>query len=160
MESAIIATGHSLDEVLDKLHKDEKEHKIGRKEMENIFDNIVNNSDGTYEVILCSTNIVITWKCLLKNVTLKTLTHNSKSNILDKNFVFPTFENFLYLCLCAIELFWSSHIYHWGSVIFYESITLICIYWNDFFLPFQTRMIRRWDWILGQNQIILGQYSL
>ena len=47
MECAIIATGHSLDEVLDKLHKDEKEHKIGRKEMENIFDNIVNNSDGT-----------------------------------------------------------------------------------------------------------------
>ena len=47
MDSAIIATGHSLDEVLDKLHKDEKDHKIGRKEMENIFDNIVNNSDGT-----------------------------------------------------------------------------------------------------------------
>ena len=46
MESAIIATRHSLDEVLDKLHKDEKDHKIGRKEMENIFDNIVNNSDG------------------------------------------------------------------------------------------------------------------
>ena len=46
MESAIIATGHSLDEVLDKLHRDEKDHKIGRKEMENIFDNIVNNSDG------------------------------------------------------------------------------------------------------------------
>ena len=46
MESAIIATGHSLDEVLDKLHKDEKDHKIGRKEMENIFDNIVINSNG------------------------------------------------------------------------------------------------------------------
>ena len=46
MESAIISTANSLDEVLEKLNKDEKEHKIGRKEMENIFDNIVNNGDG------------------------------------------------------------------------------------------------------------------
>ena len=46
MENAIISTANSLDEVLLKLNKDEKEHKIGRKEMENIFDNIVNNGDG------------------------------------------------------------------------------------------------------------------
>ena len=46
MESAIISTASSLDEVLEKLNKDEKERKIGRKEMENIFDNIVNNGEG------------------------------------------------------------------------------------------------------------------
>ena len=46
MESAIISTANSLDEVLEKLNKDEKERKIGRKEMENIFDNIVNNGEG------------------------------------------------------------------------------------------------------------------
>lgn len=45
MEAAIISTALSLDEVLEKLNKDEKDHKIGRKEMENIFDNIVNNGD-------------------------------------------------------------------------------------------------------------------
>ena len=48
MESAIISTASSLDEVLEKLTKDEKERKIGRKEMENIFDNIVNNGDGKW----------------------------------------------------------------------------------------------------------------
>ena len=48
MENAIISTANSLDGVLEKLNKDEKERKIGRKEMENIFDNIVNNGDGTY----------------------------------------------------------------------------------------------------------------
>ena len=49
MESAIISTASSLDEVLEKLNKDEKERKIGRKEMENIFDNIVNNGEGESE---------------------------------------------------------------------------------------------------------------
>ena len=49
MESAIISTASSLDEVLEKLNKDEKERKIGRKEMENIFDNIVNNGEGKFE---------------------------------------------------------------------------------------------------------------
>ena len=55
METAIISTASSLDEVLEKLTKDEKERKIGRKEMENIFDNIVNNGDGECGDIFHST---------------------------------------------------------------------------------------------------------
>ena len=51
MENAITSTASSLDEVLEKLNKDEKEKKIGRKEMENIFDNIVNNGGGKCEDI-------------------------------------------------------------------------------------------------------------
>jgi hypothetical protein len=31
---------------LEKLNEDEKEHKIGRKEIGNIIDNIVNKGDG------------------------------------------------------------------------------------------------------------------
>ena len=52
MESAIVSTANSLDEVLQKLNKDEKEHKIGRKEMENIFDNIVNNGGGMWTFLI------------------------------------------------------------------------------------------------------------
>ena len=47
MENAIISTANSLDDVLEKLNKDEKEHKIGKKEMGNIFDNMLNDGDGT-----------------------------------------------------------------------------------------------------------------
>ncbi len=46
MEVAIVTTANSLDDILEKLkHKD---HKIGRKEMDSIFDNIVNGEGGRY----------------------------------------------------------------------------------------------------------------
>ena len=46
METAIITTAKSLDEVLEKLNKEQKDHKIGKREMKNIFDNIVSGGEG------------------------------------------------------------------------------------------------------------------
>ena len=46
MEVAVVTTANSLDDVLEKLNKEHKAHKIGRKEMDSIFDNIVNGESG------------------------------------------------------------------------------------------------------------------
>ena len=48
MEVAIVTTANSLDDVLEKLNKQHKDQRrIGRKEMNSIFDNIVNGEGGT-----------------------------------------------------------------------------------------------------------------
>ena len=48
METAIVTTANSLDNVLEKLNKQHKDQRrIGRKEMDSIFDNIVNGEGGT-----------------------------------------------------------------------------------------------------------------
>ena len=46
MENAIISTANNLDDVLEKLNRDEKDHKIGKKEMGNIFDNMISDGHG------------------------------------------------------------------------------------------------------------------
>ena len=46
METAIIPLGYNLDKVLEKLTNVNKERKIRRKDMENIFDDIVKGEDG------------------------------------------------------------------------------------------------------------------
>ena len=48
MESAIIPMSYNLDKVLEKLNGVNKERKIRRKDMENIFDDIVKGEEGMF----------------------------------------------------------------------------------------------------------------
>ena len=48
METAIIPLSFNLDKVLEKLNNVNKEKKIRRKDMENIFDDIVKGEDGMH----------------------------------------------------------------------------------------------------------------
>ena len=61
METAIIPLGYNLDKVLEKLTNVNKERKIRRKDMENIFDDIVKGEDGTcvFLKISCTSTLEI-----------------------------------------------------------------------------------------------------
>ena len=51
METAIIPLGYNLDKVLEKLNNVNKDRKIKRKDMENIFDDIVKGEDGMHVLL-------------------------------------------------------------------------------------------------------------
>ena len=51
METAIIPLNVNLDKALEKLNSVSKEKKIRRKDMENIFDDIVKGEDGMHALI-------------------------------------------------------------------------------------------------------------
>ena len=65
METAIIPLGYNLDKVLEKLSSVNKERKIKRKDMENIFDDIVKGEDGMYMPIK---DLIIIWDYLTQKV--------------------------------------------------------------------------------------------
>ena len=48
MQAAVIPLSVNLDKILDKLNGTNKDKKIRRKDMENIFDDIVNGEAGIY----------------------------------------------------------------------------------------------------------------
>ena len=48
MQAAVIPLSVNLDKILDKLNGTNKDKKIRRKDMENIFDDIVNGEAGSY----------------------------------------------------------------------------------------------------------------
>ena len=48
MQAAVIPLSVNLDKILDKLNGTNKDKKIRRKDMENIFDDIVNGEAGMY----------------------------------------------------------------------------------------------------------------
>ena len=54
MQAAVIPLSVNLDKILDKLNGTNKDKKIRRKDMENIFDDIVNGEAGTYSSLYVS----------------------------------------------------------------------------------------------------------
>ena len=54
MQAAVIPLSVNLDKILDKLNGTNKDKKIRRKDMENIFDDIVNSEAGIYSSLYVS----------------------------------------------------------------------------------------------------------
>ena len=59
MQAAVIPLSVNLDKILDKLNGTNKDKKIRRKDMENIFDDIVNGEAGIYSSLYASSIFVL-----------------------------------------------------------------------------------------------------
>ena len=70
MQAAVIPLSVNLDKILDKLNGTNKDKKIRRKDMENIFDDIVNGEAGMYSSLQFSFMFNIKCKKYVYNKTI------------------------------------------------------------------------------------------